>query len=207
PRRRGRALSSGVRRRTTPEMSFPSVLVNETGLLPNPPSNEAYPRVRPSPGRIDRVSAAPIPLPSTPPPTAPRRTRSARRLHLPRALAVRRRLHPDGAHRAAHPHRVRPPAARCVLGADPDAERRGVRRILPGQLASVHAGAARHGELDGAAEPPGIEQQGADVAQPCPACRSGDTLSVAFFPFVDHAGNRTTTDPGVAIDLSLSLDG
>ena len=44
PRRRGRALSSGVRRRTTPEMSFPSVLVNETGLLPNSPSNEAYPR-------------------------------------------------------------------------------------------------------------------------------------------------------------------
>ena len=25
-------------------MSFPSVLVNETGLLPNSPSNEAYPR-------------------------------------------------------------------------------------------------------------------------------------------------------------------
>ena len=64
-----------------------------------------------------------------------------------------------------------------------------------------------HGELDGAAEPPGIEQQGADVAQPCPACRSGDTLSVAFFPFVDHAGNRRTTDPGVATDLSLYLDG
>ena len=57
------------------------------------------------------------------------------------------------------------------------------------------------------AEPPGIEQQGADVAQPCPACRSGDTLSVAFFPFVDHAGNRRTTDPGVATDLSLYLDG
>src|SRR5438876_2207443 len=81
------------------------------------------------------------------------------------------------------------------------------RRILPGQLASVHAGAARHGELDGAAEPPGIEQQGADVAQPCPVCRSGDTLSVAFFPFVDHAGNRRTTDPDVATDLSFYLDG
>src|SRR5438874_196354 len=77
----------------------------------------------------------------------------------------------------------------------------------PRQLASVHAGAARHSELDGAAEPPGMEQQGADVAQPCPACRSGDTLSVAFFPFVDHAGNRRTTDPRVATDLSLYLGG
>ena len=94
-----------------------------------------------------------------------------------------------------------------MLGADPGAERRGVRRILPGQLASVHAGAARHGELDGAAEPPGIEQQGSDVAQPSPACRSGDTLSVAFFPYVDHAGNRGTTDPGVTTDLSIYLDG
>jgi len=56
-------------------------------------------------------------------------------------------------------------------------------------------------------EPPGIEQQGADVAQSCPACRSGDTLSVSFFPFVDPAGNRTTADPGVTTDLSLYLDG
>jgi len=56
-------------------------------------------------------------------------------------------------------------------------------------------------------EPPGIEQQGADVAQPCPACRSGDTLSTTFFPYVDPAGNRTVPDPGVLIDLSLYLDG
>ena len=56
-------------------------------------------------------------------------------------------------------------------------------------------------------EPPGIEQQGADVAQSCPACRSGDTLSVSFFPFVDPAGNRTRADPGVTTELSLYLDG
>src|SRR6267142_2038099 len=56
-------------------------------------------------------------------------------------------------------------------------------------------------------EPPGIEQQGADVAQSCPACRSGDTLSVSFFPFVDPAGNRTSADPGATTELSLYLDG
>ena len=56
-------------------------------------------------------------------------------------------------------------------------------------------------------QPPGIEQQGADVAQSCPACRSGDTLGVLFFPYVDPAGNRTTADPGVNVELSLYLDG
>jgi hypothetical protein len=56
-------------------------------------------------------------------------------------------------------------------------------------------------------EPPGIEQQGAEVAQACPACRSGDTLNVTFFPFVDPAGNLTVGDPGVTSDLSLYLDG
>ncbi len=57
-------------------------------------------------------------------------------------------------------------------------------------------------------EPPGIEQQGAGVAQSCPACRSGDTLGVSFFPFVDPAGNRTTADSGVTTDLFLySEDG
>jgi len=139
--------------------------------------------------------------------TAPRRTRPVRRLHLPRALAVRRRLTPTAltALLTRTEYVVSQPDGCWVQ--IPGAERRGVRRILPGQLASVHAGVARHGELDGAAEPPGIEQHGADVAEPCPACRSGDTLSVAFFPFVDHAGNRRTTDPGVATDLSLYLDG
>src|SRR5437016_7424080 len=142
PRRRGRALSSGVRRRTTPEMSLPSVLVNATGLLPNSPSNEAYPRVRPSPGRIDRVSAAPIPSPSTPPPTASRRTRPARRLHLPRAPAVRRRLPPTALTALlTRTEYVLPQPDACWVQIL--AERRGVRRILPGQLASVHAGAAR----------------------------------------------------------------
>ncbi len=56
-------------------------------------------------------------------------------------------------------------------------------------------------------EPPGIEQQGADVAQPCPVCRSGDTLSTTLFPYVDPAGNRTVPDSGVVAELSLYLDG
>ncbi|HKN55221.1 MAG TPA: hypothetical protein VJX66_22185, partial [Amycolatopsis sp.] len=51
-------------------------------------------------------------------------------------------------------------------------------------------------------EPPGIEQEPAGVAQDCPACRSGDTLSTTFFPYVDKAGNRTVPDPEGAM-LSL----
>ena len=151
----------------------------------------------------------------------PRRSRHRRR-HLPQHLAGRGQL--DGCISLARwlsgaaftptaltalltrTEHVLPQADACWVQilVQNDAEFAG---FLPGQRASVHAGAARHGELNGAAGPPGIEQQGADVAQPCPACRSGDTLSVAFFPFVDHAGNRRTTDPGVATDLSLYLDG
>ena len=56
-------------------------------------------------------------------------------------------------------------------------------------------------------EPPGVEQQGPGVAQSCPACRSGDTLGVSFFPFVDRAGNRTTPDQGVSRHLWLYADG
>ena len=56
-------------------------------------------------------------------------------------------------------------------------------------------------------EPPGIEQQGPDVAQSCPVCRSGDTLSTTLFPYVDPAGHRTTSDPGVVTELSLYMDG
>ena len=52
-------------------------------------------------------------------------------------------------------------------------------------------------------EPPGIEQEPAGVAQDCPACRSGDTLSTTFFPYVDKAANRTVPDPGVVTTLSL----
>ena len=70
-------LPSYLRNATTPEMSFPSVLVNETGLLPNSPWNEAYPRVRPSPGRIIACR--------------PRRS-CHRRRHLPQHLAGRGQL-------------------------------------------------------------------------------------------------------------------
>jgi len=56
-------------------------------------------------------------------------------------------------------------------------------------------------------EPPGIEQQGPDVAQSCPVCRSGDTLSTTLFPYVDPAGNRALSDPGMVTELSLYLDG
>jgi hypothetical protein len=54
-------------------------------------------------------------------------------------------------------------------------------------------------------QPPGTQRP--DDAQPCPACRAGDTLSTMFFPFVDPAGNAMTPDPGMAVSVSLYRGG
>jgi hypothetical protein len=48
---------------------------------------------------------------------------------------------------------------------------------------------------------PGIEQQ-PTVGQACPACRSGDTLSLALMPYTDRDGHRTI-DPAVSASLEL----
>jgi hypothetical protein len=55
-------------------------------------------------------------------------------------------------------------------------------------------------------EPAGIQQE-TQVGQVCPACRQGDTLSLALAPFGDNGGHFEFFDPNTSMDLRLYQDG
>ncbi len=52
----------------------------------------------------------------------------------------------------------------------------------------------------------GIEQE-PTAGQPCPVCRSGDTLSTMLFPFTDNAGHIMLPDGATSESLTLYQDG
>jgi hypothetical protein len=68
--------------------------------------------------------------------------------------------------------------------------------------------AGEHSTSDWAAQPmaPGLEQQTA-VGQACPACRTGDTLSLNLFSYTDQDGHYGLWDPSIIQNLTLYQDG
>jgi hypothetical protein len=54
--------------------------------------------------------------------------------------------------------------------------------------------------------PPGVPDE-STAGEPCPVCRSGDTLSLLLMPYVDNGGHFQVPDSSGTTDLSLYQDG
>jgi hypothetical protein len=55
-------------------------------------------------------------------------------------------------------------------------------------------------------QPPGVERE-TEVPQPCPVCRSEDTIATLLFPYADPAGHTAMPDGSVQTTLKLYEDG